>query len=81
MRADAGRRSRAGTAPFDALNGLTGAWTASSRRSSTGAATRSRSSAGYWISPRWLCPNPFVPGMAMTRATCRKLPRGFPPCG
>ena len=38
-------------------------------------------SAGDWISPRWLCPNPFVPGMAMSRATCRKLPRGFPACG
>jgi hypothetical protein len=38
-------------------------------------------SVGIWTSPRWLCPNPFVPGMQMTRATCRKLPRGFPPCG
>ena len=38
-------------------------------------------SAGVWISPRWLCPNPFVPGIAMTRAICRKLPRGFPACG
>ncbi|HET7171339.1 MAG TPA: hypothetical protein VFI18_06870 [Gaiellales bacterium] len=38
-------------------------------------------SAGAWTSPRWLCPNPYVPGLAMTRATCRKLPRGFPPCG
>ena len=37
-------------------------------------------SAGGWTSPRWLCPNPFVPGIAMTKATCRKLPRGFPPC-
>ena len=33
-----------------------------------------------WTSPRWLCPNPYIPGLAMTRATCRKLPRGFPPC-
>ena len=38
-------------------------------------------SVGIWTSPRWLCPNPFVPGLQMTRATCRKLPRGFPPCG
>lgn len=38
-------------------------------------------SVGSWTSPRWLCPNPFVPGLQMTRATCRKLPRGFPPCG
>ena len=38
-------------------------------------------SAGVWASPRWLCPNPFVPGIAMSRARCRKLPRGFPACG
>jgi hypothetical protein len=38
-------------------------------------------SAGVWTSPRWLCPNPFVPGIQMTRAICRKLPRGFPACG
>jgi hypothetical protein len=38
-------------------------------------------SVGIWTSPRWLCPNPYVPGYEMTRATCRKLPRGFPPCG
>jgi len=38
-------------------------------------------SAGGWTSPRWLCPNPYVPGLSMTKATCRKLPRGFPPCG
>lgn len=38
-------------------------------------------SAGDWISPRWLCPNPFVPGPQMSLATCRKLPRGFPACG
>lgn len=38
-------------------------------------------SAGDWISPRWLCPNPFVPGIQMSRATCRRLPRGFPACG
>ncbi|MGH3074486.1 MAG: hypothetical protein ACRDQC_06165 [Gaiellales bacterium] len=38
-------------------------------------------SAGDWISPRWLCPNPFVPGIQMSRAMCRKLPRGFPACG
>ena len=37
-------------------------------------------STGIWTSPRWLCPNPYVPGYQMTRATCRKLPRGFPPC-
>jgi len=37
-------------------------------------------SVGGWTSPRWLCPNPYIPGLAMTRATCRKLPRGFPPC-
>ncbi|HEY7258209.1 MAG TPA: hypothetical protein VH459_04030 [Gaiellales bacterium] len=38
-------------------------------------------SVGGWASPRWLCPNPYVPGLSMTKATCRKLPRGFPPCG
>ncbi len=38
-------------------------------------------SVSLWTSPRWLCPNPYVPGLQMTRATCRKLPRGFPPCG
>jgi hypothetical protein len=38
-------------------------------------------SAGIWTSPRWLCPDPFVPGLQMTKASCRKLPRGFPPCG
>jgi hypothetical protein len=38
-------------------------------------------SVGGWTSPRWLCPNPYVPGLAMTRAACRKLPRGSPPCG
>jgi len=38
-------------------------------------------SAGGWTSPRWLCPNPFVPGFETTKATCRKLPGGFPPCG
>lgn len=38
-------------------------------------------SVGGWMSPRWLCPNPYVPGVEMTKATCRKLPRGFPPCG
>jgi hypothetical protein len=38
-------------------------------------------STGIWTSPRWLCPNPFVPGLQMSRATCRKLPRGFPACG
>jgi hypothetical protein len=38
-------------------------------------------SVGIWTSPRWLCPNPFVPGIQMTPATCRKLPRGFPACG
>jgi hypothetical protein len=38
-------------------------------------------SAGDWTSPRWLCPNPFVPGIQMTRAACRKLPPGFPSCG
>ena len=37
-------------------------------------------SARSWISPRWLCPNPFVPGFALSRAACRKLPSGFPPC-
>ncbi len=37
-------------------------------------------STGIWTSPRWLCPNPYVPGYQMTRASCRKLPRGFPPC-
>ena len=45
------------------------------------AGTPSRSSRrAVWTSPRWLCPNPYVPGFQMTRATCRKLPRGFPPC-
>jgi hypothetical protein len=38
-------------------------------------------SVGGWTSPRWLCPNPLVPGIQMTRARCRKLPRGFPACG
>jgi hypothetical protein len=38
-------------------------------------------SVGGWTSPRWLCPNPLVPGLQMTRAACRKLPSGFPPCG
>ena len=38
-------------------------------------------SVGGWTSPRWLCPNPYVPGVEMTRKACRKLPRGFPPCG
>ena len=38
-------------------------------------------SVGGWTSARWLCPNPYVPGLPMTRATCRKLPRGFRPCG
>ena len=37
-------------------------------------------SVGIWTSPRWLCPNPYVPGLQMTPATCRKLPRGFPAC-
>lgn len=37
-------------------------------------------SGGSWVSPRWLCPNPFVPGVQMTREACRKLPRGFPAC-
>jgi hypothetical protein len=38
-------------------------------------------SVGGWTSPRWLCPNPDVPGFAMSRGMCRRLPRGFPPCG
>jgi hypothetical protein len=38
-------------------------------------------SVGIWTSPRWLCPDPYVPGIEMTEAACRKLPRGFPPCG
>ena len=38
-------------------------------------------STGIWTSPRWLCPTPYVPGIQMSRAKCRKLPRGFPACG
>lgn len=33
-----------------------------------------------WANPRWLCPNPFVFGYAMTPAECARLARSEPGC-
>jgi hypothetical protein len=37
-------------------------------------------SAGFWIHPGWLCPNPFIIGLTPTRAACRNLARTLPVC-
>jgi hypothetical protein len=35
--------------------------------------------AASWVNPRWVCPNPFIIGLASKQA-CRKLVRAVPPC-